>query len=282
MLGVLLNLLMLIFLSFCEASSIKCNQKGLCLGHLIEVQESIPNQREFNSITDCVHKCKEVSGCKFASFNSNHETCTLSKACHTVVLMDSNYTHSSVNCEFKILIQGGKNDPNPIFETLSLKGDDSCEISNGVMSNPTASTAIGLMNAFPTICGGYYSGIETKDQCYQYNNARNEFVQSVKLQTGVDRAGFTQYHDSFIITGGYDNEDRRVNLAQIAGETETWTMPVTIALHCMIQINDTSYILIGGIQDGYPDKRTFIFSPKENGTKFYRISVFILNSLCIF
>ena len=258
--------LMLIFLSFCEASNQKCNQNGLCLGHLIEVQESIPNHRGFNSITDCVYKCKEVSSCNFASFNSKHKTCTLSKACQRVVLMDSYYTHSNVNCNYKILVVGAPvpSITYPIFEILSLKSDESCEISNGMMSNPFNS-AIGSMNGLPTICGGYYSGTTAQSACFQYNKAINEFVQSVNLQTGVYSAGFAQFHDSFIITGGRNNESQVVNLAQIPGLTETWTMPVHVTDHCMKPINDTSYILIGGVQDGSTDKRTFIFSPKKKG-----------------
>ena len=128
---------MLILLSlssvFGEDPFQKCNQSGLCLGHLIEVQES-----EFNSIYDCVYRCKEVSGCKFVSFHSKHKTCTLSRACRTVVLKESDYTHSSVNCDHKILIVGGiqSEDSDPShkhFEVLSLKGDATCEISDGMM-----------------------------------------------------------------------------------------------------------------------------------------------------
>ena len=64
----------------------ECNQNGLCLGHLIEVQESVDNENEFNTITDCVRKCRSVSGCQFASFNSNYKTCTMSRACSKIRL----------------------------------------------------------------------------------------------------------------------------------------------------------------------------------------------------
>ena len=267
----LFRLIMLIFLSFCEASSKDCNQNGICLGHLIEVQDSIPNEREFNSITDCMIKCKQVFGCKFASFNSKHKTCTLSKACHTVVLTDSYYMHSNINCNFKILVVGGYNhgndEPYPTIEVLSLKGDENCEISSGMMSN-LINSAIGSINGLPTICGGHFSGMAAQDACFQYIHDKNEFVQSVNLQIGVYAAGLAQYQDSFIITGGYDDAYQIVNLAQIPGQTKTWTMPVDIAEHCMMPINDTSYILIGGIQDGSLSQKTFIFSPKESGKKY--------------
>ena len=253
---------MLIFLSFCEASSKDCNQNGLCLGHLIEVQDSIPNEREFNSITDCVIKCKEIYGCKFASFNSKHKTCSFSKACKIVDLTD--YTHSNINCNHKILVVGGNGNPIPIIEILNLQNDESCEISNGMMVN-TISPAIGLMNGLPTVCGGHASGLLSQDACFQYNKDKNELVQTGQLNTGVRNAGFSQYHNSFIITGGKDKINQAVNLAQIPGNIETWNMPVDITHHCMKQINDTSYILIGGIQDGSTDKQTFILSPKENG-----------------
>ena len=57
-----------------------CYHDGLCLGHLIEVQESATN--EFNTLSDCLKKCKQIEDCKFASFNSRHKTCTYTKACH--------------------------------------------------------------------------------------------------------------------------------------------------------------------------------------------------------
>ena len=109
-------------LAFGEDLTEKCYHDGLCLGHLIEVQKSDPDHDEFNSIADCVNKCREVSGCKFTSFNSKQLTCTFSRACSQVVLKGSNYQHSNVDCRpkivHKILIVGGNDAPEPNIEIL--------------------------------------------------------------------------------------------------------------------------------------------------------------------
>ena len=251
----------------------ECNRNGLCLSHLIEVQESVNNENGFNSITDCVHSCRSVSGCQFASFNSNYKTCTMSRACSKIVLTKSDYRHSHVNCNYKILVVGGHGDPNPdpSINVLSLKGNDTCQISNVTIGNPISS-AIGLMNDLPTICGGYYAGSRTvRDSCYMYNVGQNEFVQLTwKLRTGVRSAGFARWRNSFIISGGTANGNQVVNMVQIPGETQTWTMPIIVAGHCMKPINDSSYILIGGYQDGIIEKKTFIFSPKDNSKNYVK------------
>ena len=262
---------LLIFLGFLTLSfGEECNQNGLCLGHLIEVQESVHNENEFNAITDCVYRCREVFGCKFASFNSKHKTCTLSQACSKVVLTKSNYKHSNVNCNHKILVVGGYGDPNPdpSINILSLKDNKTCQISNVTIGNPIAST-MGLMNGLPTICGGFDAGSGTTiDSCYVYNVSKNEFVQSAwKLGIGVRSAGYARWRHSFVISGGTANGNQVVNLVQIPGEAQTWNMPVNIAQHCMKPINDSSYILIGGYQNGTLEKKTFIFSPKDKSKK---------------
>ena len=168
---------------------------------------------------------------------------------------------------------GGQRDPNPVpnpdpsINVLSLKGNDTCRISSMAIGNPISSS-IGLMNGLSTICGGFYAE-SVRDSCYMYTVSQNEFVQLTwKLSTGVRSAGFARWHNSFIISGGTANENQVVNMVQVPGETQTWTMPVNIAGHCMKPINDSSYILIGGYQDGILEKKTFIFSPKDNSKNY--------------
>ena len=66
-----------------------CSREGLCLGHLIEVQENV------FSMQDCTERCRIKIGCNFASFHSNAKTCTMSRSCSKVVLRDQPYRHQS-------------------------------------------------------------------------------------------------------------------------------------------------------------------------------------------
>ena len=217
----------------------KCYQDGLCLGHLIEVQEG------FNSIRDCVNKCREIETCKFASFNSKYLTCTLSRACQQVVLTGSNYQHSKVDCHHKILIFGGLNEPEPNFEIFSLENPDiTCHITDTIGSR--SYTIHGLVKGKPTLCGGRNpsTGLP-QGSCFQYDDVQNTFVQSDDLHTAVYNTGFAPRKDSILITGG--NFDGGVtgttNVVQIVGETMTWNMPKRIIGHCMAIMEGLNSIL---------------------------------------
>lgn len=80
------------------ASFETCFHNGLCLGHLIEVQEDVI------TIEQCVENCKNLGGsgdCKYASFHKNAQTCALTKSCTQVVLQDQPYIYSSATCSRK-------------------------------------------------------------------------------------------------------------------------------------------------------------------------------------
>ena len=80
------------------ASLETCFHNGLCLGHLIEVQEDVI------TIEQCVENCKNLGGsgdCKYASFHKNAQTCALTKSCTQVVLQDQPYIYSSATCSRK-------------------------------------------------------------------------------------------------------------------------------------------------------------------------------------
>ena len=152
----------------------KCYHDGLCLGHLIEVQESATN--EFNTLSDCLEKCKQIEDCKFVSFNSRHKTCTYTKACHKVVLKNSIYQYSSIGCNHNIVIIAGRTKqhptiPDPLVEILSLDLAE-CQDKNGLIGGLHYSSAQGLINGLPTICGGMSSPSPSpiRSTCYQYDN----------------------------------------------------------------------------------------------------------------
>ena len=90
--------IVLIFLLLCLSSTLgykKCYKNGLCLGHLILVQENV------NAMFECMDNCRNQRGCNFASFHSKAKTCTLSKGCNKIVLRDQPYQYSSIQCSRK-------------------------------------------------------------------------------------------------------------------------------------------------------------------------------------
>ncbi len=57
-----------------------------------------------------------------------------------------------------------------------------------------------------------------------------------------------------LVTGGFDGTDYNLNSAEILTK-EGWEsnipfLPVTIRLHCMVTVNQTTVMVIGGYQNG--------------------------------
>ncbi len=67
-----------------------------------------------------------------------------------------------------------------------------------------------------------------------------------------------------LVTGGYDGSYSDLNSSEILTE-EGWennipSLPATIYIHCMIPINSTTVMTIGGDQDGQWSVRSFFFT----------------------
>ena len=240
-----------------------CYEKGLCLGHLIEVKEG------FNTISDCLEECRKNPRCKFASFNSKAKTCTLSRACQSVVLENSDYQHASVKCGHKILIIGGKEGtsvPEPLIEILSLDSSANCQELQGFLGGLTYFPAHGLVNGLPTICGGRGSPSPNPiyNRCYQYDISQyetNVMVEIGRLDLATYSAGYAPWNEGIIITAGNGG----LNAVQIVTDqepyTHPWSLPMSMESHCMVPIWETnSYMLIGGKQDNSISDKTFIMS----------------------
>ncbi len=79
------------------------------------------------------------------------------------------------------------------------------------------------------------------------------------------RAAAAQLQDGqLLVTGGYDGSLSSLNSAEMLTE-EGWesnipSLPVTISYHCMITVNSTTVMVIGGIQNGLNSGKTFYFT----------------------
>jgi hypothetical protein len=163
----------------------------------------------------------------------------------------------------KLLICGGE-DPDI----------DTCEVINiassaSICKNPpnfpaTVNRAIGGLGVRenPILCGGVQNNVDS-NKCYSLEN--NEWVSSASLNSVRAYAAAVQLQDGkILVTGGYDASESDLNSAEMLTE-EGWesnipSLPVTIAHHCMVTVNSTTVMAIGGYQYDQLSGKTFYFT----------------------
>jgi hypothetical protein len=112
----------------------------------------------------------------------------------------------------------------------------------------------------PIICGGVQNGVRS-NKCFSLEN--NEWVSSASMNSVRAYAAAAQLKDGkLLVTGGYDIS-ASLNSAEMLTE-EGWesnipSLTVTIYDHCMITVNSTTVMAIGGWQNGLSGK-TFYFT----------------------
>ncbi len=167
------------------------------------------------------------------------------------------------------------------FSKLLIYHGDTCEVINLASSastckNPpifpaTVSRAIGGLGfkGNPILCGGYQNRT-VSNKCYSLQN--NEWVSSASMNSVRIAAAATQLQDGkLLVTGGEDGSDY-LNSSEMLTE-EGWesnipSLPVTIRDHCMVTVNSTTVMAIGGNQNGQYNRKTFYFTfGKEHWTE---------------
>ncbi len=151
---------------------------------------------------------------------------------------------------------------------------DTCEVINLASSASTCKDplnfpakvfgAIGGLGfkGNPIICGGVQNGV-LSNKCYSLEN--NEWVSSASMKLVRVYAAAAQLKDGkLLVTGGDDGSDF-LNSSEMLTE-EGWesnipSLPVTIAYHCMVTVNSTTVMVIGGWQNGKGhSEKTFYFT----------------------
>jgi hypothetical protein len=161
----------------------------------------------------------------------------------------------------KLLICGGDN-------------TDTCEVINLASSASTCKnpptfparvyTAIGGLEfkGKQIICGGYQNDV-LSNKCYSLEN--NEWVSSASMNSVRVYAAAAQLQDGkLLVTGGYDGSGSDLKSAEILTE-EGWesnipSLPVIMTRHCMVTVNATTVIVIGGRQNNQYSGKTFFFT----------------------
>ncbi len=155
---------------------------------------------------------------------------------------------------------------------------DTCEVINLASSASTCknppnfpaklSHAIGGLGfkGNPIICGGYQNDV-LSNKCYSLEN--NEWVSSANMKSVRYATAAALLKDGkHIVTGGYNDSYSDLNSAEMLTE-EGWernipSLPVTIYAHCMVTVNSTTVMAIGGIQNEDYSGKTFYFNLGED------------------
>jgi hypothetical protein len=161
----------------------------------------------------------------------------------------------------KLLICGGEN-------------TDTCEVINLASSSSTCKNppnfparvyaAIGGLGfkGNPILCGGVQNYVRS-NKCYSLEI--NQWVSLASMNSVRVYAAAAQLQDGkILVTGGNEAFLSSVNSAEILTE-EGWesnipSLPVTIYAHCMVTVNSTTVMVIGGRQNSQNSGKTFYFT----------------------
>jgi hypothetical protein len=151
---------------------------------------------------------------------------------------------------------------------------DTCEVINLASSASTCKNppnfpakvylAIGGLGfkRNPILCGGYQNN-DRSNKCYSLEN--NQWISSASMNSVRAYAAAAQLQDGkLLVTGGYDASYSDLYTAEMLTE-KRWernipSLPVTIAAHCMVTVNSTTVMAIGGYQNGQYSGKTFYFT----------------------
>ena len=134
----------------------------------------------------------------------------------------------------------------------------------------SASGSVGALklNGSPFICGGNGNS----GSCNTY--AGGTWTQSNSMTTGRNLAAlapspFQNQSNNFVVTGGITNDPALENTGELFSngiwQALSLNLPVQIYNHCMVLVNATTLMIIGGAQNGVdPSANTFYFNT-ENG-----------------
>ena len=119
----------------------------------------------------------------------------------------------------------------------------------------------------PIICGGMDSKITRACSSFE-DGVWNSFPSLSTLRGYAAASSSPFFNEDLFVTGGYLDEDAYINTAEILTDAGWWqiagAVPVKrIFSHCMVLLNSTTVLVIGGIQDEYNSPNTYFFNTKS-------------------
>ena len=120
-----------------------------------------------------------------------------------------------------------------------------------------------LISGKPTICGGTFP---TTENCFVLSNSESQFLTSMTARRKY--AASSQQEDHLWISGGRDGDDYLSSTEKVHSDGRAIPgpeMPLPLASHAMVKINETVTLIIGGESTGISfSKRTFYYNHKTS------------------
>ena len=109
----------------------------------------------------------------------------------------------------------------------------------------------------PIVCGGRQNDVPS-NKCYSLEN--NEWVYSPSMNSVRVSAAATQLQNGQLLVTGSVNLKSAEMLTEEGWESNIPSLPVTIFAHCMVTVNSTTVMAIGGVQNNQYSGKTFYFT----------------------
>ncbi len=161
----------------------------------------------------------------------------------------------------KLLLCGGYNQSTDTCEVINLAPSAStCKNPPNFPARVYAAIGGLGFKENPILCGGVQYDVGS-NKCYTLEN--NEWVSSANMKSERAWTAAAQLKDGkLLVTGGYDGSDLKSAemLTEEGWESNIPSLPVTIYGHCMVTVNSTTVMVIGGAQNGQISGKTFYFT----------------------
>jgi hypothetical protein len=167
----------------------------------------------------------------------------------------------------KVLVTTGRDEGSKKMEIIDLEDlTNVCQPSSIMADYPIdkvqgASGGL-LTNNNALICGGYNDGA-ILDGCFSINN---KGIKTSALRLPKPRyltASVVWNSTTLWLTGGFfygSGETKSTEFVQLTGTTPGPDLPLGVHNHCLVSLNDTTLLLIGGqLQDRTSSKATFYY-----------------------
>jgi hypothetical protein len=160
----------------------------------------------------------------------------------------------------KLLICGGTYPITDTCEVIDLQSS-ATTCKNPPKFPATVYGAIGAIGFTknPIICGGYQNSTMS-NRCSSLEN--NEWVPLLNMSSVRAYAAAAQLQDGrLLVTGGFSPYLSSSEISSDVGwDTNIPILPVTVYCHCMVTVNSTTVMVIGGAQNGPISGKTFYFT----------------------
>lgn len=250
----------------------QCDVHGLCMGNIID--SSIENSKH-----ECLKSCKINDDCHWYSYGKKLKTCLLFSTCPALNENEVDYVSGQAECQdlggplTKVLIVTGSTGGSDNLKTsevidLQNPGNQCDDLGNHTKEVFAASGGM-LNGTYPLVCGGVYGFKECSILGYDldpvYLKEDRSFASSVMVR--FDN-GY-EIQDVLWITGGENPQPTGTSefVFMFNGTLNTIEgprLPVNVLGHCMIALNENTFMLIGGGNAyEYDTNTTFIIRPKD-------------------